>query len=172
MRFCIAQIGRTVGINGDLKLHILSDFPEQFQADATFESDMGELKVKHFDLKRSIISFVGYATREDAKRLTNVKLYASKEQTEAFCTLKEGQYFWFDIIGCTIMDEGEMLGEVTSIERLVDTDFMSIATTNDLTVKGFPKNFLIPYIPRYVLSVDVEKKEIITQDAKAILEAS
>lgn len=172
MRFFIAQIGRTVGISGDLKLHIHSDFPEQFQANNTFESDIGMLEIKSYDPKRGIIAFVGYASREDAKKLTNVKLYASDEQTKEHCSLKQGEYFWFDIEGCKIVDNGEDLGKVVSIERLADIDYMSIETSSSLVEQGFAKSFLIPYIPRYIASVNLEKKEIMTQDAKEILEAS
>ncbi|MBN2767735.1 MAG: 16S rRNA processing protein RimM [Campylobacterales bacterium] len=172
MRFFIAQIGRTVGINGDLKLHIHSDFPEQFQANNTFESDIGTLQINRFDPKRSTVSFVGYATLEDAKRLTNVKLYADDAQTKKNCMLQEGEYFWFDVIGCQIVESGETLGRVISIERLVDTDFMSVETASNLVEKGSAKSFLIPYIPRYIQSVNIDKKEIVTHDAKEILEAS
>jgi 16S rRNA processing protein RimM len=172
MRFFIAQIGRTVGIHGDLKLHIHSDFPEQFQAKNQFESDIGILEIESFDFQRGIVSFVGYASREDAKKLTNVKLYATDEQTKEYCVLKQGEYFWFDIIGCSIVDNGEILGKVVSIERLIDTDFLSIETADDFIEKNFSKSFLIPYIPRYIQSVDLDKKEIITHDAKEILEAS
>ncbi|MDO8260641.1 MAG: ribosome maturation factor RimM, partial [Candidatus Magasanikbacteria bacterium] len=35
----IATIGKTVGLKGDMKLHIQSDFPEQFKKGSSFFID-------------------------------------------------------------------------------------------------------------------------------------
>ncbi|MFA5501160.1 MAG: ribosome maturation factor RimM [Sulfurovaceae bacterium] len=171
-KFFIAQIGRTVGLMGDLKLHLHTDFPEQFKAGSKFESDRGELEVISYNKDRDIIRFRGYESMESAKKLTNAKLYASEEQTKAICSLKNGEYFWFDIIGCKIIQNGELLGVVKDIERLAVNDFLQIDTASELINIGMPKNFLIPYIPRYVLNVNLETKEIEVCDAKSILENS
>jgi 16S rRNA processing protein RimM len=41
-----------------------------------------------------------------------------------------------------------------------------------LVKEGFSKSFLLPYIDRYILTVNIEEKKIYTKDAKEILEAS
>lgn len=171
-KFFIAQIGRTVGLMGDLKLHLHTDFPEQFTAGSKFQSDRGELEVISYNKAREIIRFRGYESMDSAKKLTNTKLYASEEQTKEICNLKEGEYFWFDIIGCKIIENGEVLGIVKDIERLAVNDFLQIDTASELIENGMPKSFLIPYIPRYVLNVNLETKEIEVCDAKSILENS
>ncbi|MGW8170010.1 MAG: ribosome maturation factor RimM [Sulfurovaceae bacterium] len=171
-KFFIAQIGRTVGLMGDLKLHLHTDFPEQFTAGSKFQSDRGELEVISYNKAREIIRFRGYESLDSAKKLTNTKLYASEEQTKEICNLKEGEYFWFDIIGCKIIQNGEVLGIVKDIERLAINDFLQIDTTSELIENGMPKSFLIPYIPRYVLNVNLGTKEIKVCDAKSILENS
>jgi 16S rRNA processing protein RimM len=171
-RFLIAQIGRTVGLKGDLKLHIHTDFPEQFKKDATFSSDRGELQVADINFKRGTIHFVGYDGVDNAKKLTNAKIYSSLEQTKELCSLDEGEHFWFDIIGCDIVENKEVLGKVVDIQRLLDIDYLSIKTTKALVEDGMPKEFLLPYIPRYIIQANVDSKEIQTQDAKDILEAS
>ncbi len=171
-KFFIAQIGRTVGLMGDLKLHLHTDFPEQFTAGSKFQSDRGELEVISYNKAREIIRFRGYESMDSAKKLTNTKLYASEEQTKEICNLKEGEYFWFDIIGCKIIENSEVLGIVKDIERLAVNDFLQIDTTSELIENGMPKSFLIPYIPRYVLNVNLETKEIEVCDAKSILENS
>jgi 16S rRNA processing protein RimM len=171
-KFFIAQIGRTVGLMGDLKLHLHTDFPEQFTAGSKFQSDRGELEVISYNKAREIIRFRGYESMDSAKKLTNAKLYASEEQTKEICNLKEGEYFWFDIIGCKITENGEVLGIVKDIERLAVNDFLQIDTASELIENGMPKSFLIPYIPRYVLNVNLGTKEIEVCDAKSILENS
>jgi 16S rRNA processing protein RimM len=170
--FFIAQIGRTVGLWGDLKLHLHTDFPEQFKPGFTFQSSRGELTIKETNFKRGTIRFVGYEDIESAKSLTNVKLYTTKEETVAQCRLKEGEYFWFDVIGCTLQEDGEALGVVEEIQRMVDTDYLAIQTSSTLVEEGYAKQFLLPYIDRYIVSCDIGTKSITTKDAKDILEAS
>lgn len=168
----IAQIGRTVGLWGDLKFHLHTDFPEQFKVGKSYQSNRGKLTISDINEKRGTIRFVGYEGVDSAKKLTNVKLYADEKQTREDCDLEEGQYFWFDIIGCSVSDEGETLGVIKEIQRMGDTDYLVIDTQKSLVDAGMSKNFLLPYIERYILSVDTEAKTVTTQDAKDVLEAS
>jgi 16S rRNA processing protein RimM len=170
--FFIAQIGRTVGLWGDLKLHLHTDFPEQFKQGSSFESSLGNLTIKEVNLKRGTIRFVGYEDLESAKKLTNVKLYTTKEQTLTNCELKQGEHFWFEVIGCQLEEDGEVLGVVEEIQRMLTVDYLSIQTSPKLVQEGYAKQFLLPYIDRYILQCNVELQTITTKDAKEILEAS
>jgi len=168
----IAQIGRTIGLWGDLKFHLHTDFPEQFKIGNTYKSDRGDLTIADINFTRGIIKFRGYESIDSAKKLTNTKIFANEAQTKENCDLKEGQHFWFDIIGCTLMQEEMVLGTVTEIQRMGDTDYLAIDTDKALIEAGLSKNFLLPYIERYVINADVEEKIVYTKDAKDILEAS
>ena len=170
--FFIAQIGRTVGLWGDLKFHLHTDFPEQFKAGATFQSSRGTLTIADVNPKRGTVRFQGYESIDDAKKLTNVKLYADEAQTKANCDLEEGQHFWFDIIGCQVEESGEVLGVVSEIQRLADVDYLVIKTDTHLVEAGLPKAFLLPYIERYIIQADTDAKRIEVKDAKDVLEAS
>jgi 16S rRNA processing protein RimM len=171
-RIMIAQIGRTVGLRGDLKLHIHTDFPEQFQPGVIFLSDRGPLEIATYNATRGTVKFVGYDTPEAARTLTNTKLYTTPEQTRETITLPEGEYFWFDIIGCVVMQGDETLGVVEEIDRLPGGDYLSIRTDKSLVDRGRPSTFLLPHIPRYIVRVDISSKRIETVDALDVLEAS
>ena len=168
----IAQIGRTIGLWGDLKFHLHTDFPEQFKVGNTYKSNRGDLTIADINFTRGIVKFSGYESIDSAKKLTNVKIFADISQTRENCDLKEGQHFWFDIIGCTVKQGDEVLGEVTDIQRMADTDYLVIKTDDILVKLDFSKSFLLPYIDRYVLTVGLEEKVVYTKDAKDILEAS
>ncbi len=168
----IAQIGRTVGLWGDLKFYIYTDFPEQFQKGKTYKSSRGDLTIAQINPDRGTIRFVGYEGIDAAKKLTNVKIYADIEQTKQECNLKEGEHFWFDIIGCEVVQGDEALGKVSEIQRMADVDYLIIQTYKSLVDAGFAKQFLLPYIDRYIIRADIAHKTIFTQDAKDILEAS
>lgn len=168
----IAQIGRTIGLWGDLKFHLHTDFPEQFKVGNTYKSSRGDLTIADINFTRGIIKFRGHESIDSAKKLTNVKIFADESQTRENCDLKEGQHFWFDIIGCTVKQGDEVMGVVTDIQRMVDTDYLIIKTDEALVEEDFSKTFLLPYIDRYVLTVGLEEKIVYTKDAKDILAAS
>ena len=170
-KLAIARLGRSVGLKGDMRFFILTDFPEQFHAGATFASDRGELTIERFDPKRGTVKFVGIDTPGDAKKLTNAYLYSDEEQTREHIELGEEEYFWFDIIGCKIVEEGELLGEVVDIQRLPSADYLLVRTDEKLAHE-LPKSFLLPYLDPFIQNVNIENKEIQTQGAKDILEAS
>ncbi len=171
-KFFIAQVGKTHGLHGDLKLHLHTDFPEQFQVGNIFNSSSGQLEISCINLNRGTIAFKGYDGVDYAKKLTNTKIYASIEETRERCKLDNGEYFWFDLEGCKIFEDNQLLGVVTEIQRLADVDYLFIQTDKTLVDNGMAKSFLVPKIDRYILSIDIENKTINTKDAKEILEAS
>jgi len=171
-QFYIAQIGRTIGLWGDLKLNLHTDFPEQFKIGSTFKSDRGPLTISDVNFKRGTIRFQGYESIDSAKKLTNAKIYTDLEKTKENCNLQGGQHFWFDILGCKVVQDDEIIGVVEDIQRMVDTDYLSIKTEKSLVEAGMAQTFLLPYIERYIIKADIAEKTIYTQDAKDILEAS
>ncbi len=168
----IAQIGRTIGLWGDLKFHLHTDFPEQFKVGKTYKSNRGDLTIADINFTRGTIRFTGYESIDSAKKLTNTKLFANEEQTKENCELGEGQHFWFDVIGCVVKQDDEVLGVVDDIQRMADTDYLAVKTDASLIDAGLSKQFLLPYIERYIIKVDTEEKIVYTKDAKDILEAS
>ena len=170
--FLIAQFGKSVGLKGDLKLNLHTDFPEQFKSGRVLKTQRGNLEIEYYNPKKGIIKIVGYNTPEDAKRLTNTKIYSTPEETREFCKLKEGQYFWFDLIGSKIVENDETLGIVKEIQRLPQGDYFLIQTNKELQDKNMPKTFMLPYLPNFIKKVDIDNKTIYTTGAKDILEAS
>ena len=165
----IAKIGKTHGIKGWQKIHLLTDFPEQFKKNATFESDKINLTIENIDLKRGLVKFKGINSPEEAKKLTNRMLYTTIEKTKKEIKLKENEYFWFDIIGCDVYEESELLGKVKEIQRMNGYDYLLIKTNQNLN-KKYPKRFLIDF-KRNVKEVDVKNKKIFTKNAKELLDS-
>ena len=165
----IAKIGKTNGLKGWQKIHLLTDFPEQFKPNTAYESDKIELTIEKIDLKRGLVKFKGVDTPEDAKKLTNRMLYTTEEQTKENIKLKENEYFWFDIIGCDVVENDTLLGKVKEIER-VDVDYLVIDTDEKLINQGYPKRFLIDF-KRHVKDVDVSNKKITANAALELLDS-
>lgn len=148
------------------------------------------------------IEFEGITSADSAKWLVNAKIYATKTQSREHCKLKKDEYFYFDIIGLDIIEDGENLGIVRDIERIGNVDYFivevadnlasniatkstqpkhnkskNIAKSTNPTTKSAkkqkkPKTFLVPYIDRFVLEVCLQTRRIFTKNAKSILERS
>jgi len=165
----IAKLGKSYGVKGWQKIHILSDFPEQFKPGSTFKSDREDLTIEKIDLKKGLVKIKGVNTPEDAKKITNRQLYTTEEETRDNIKLKENEYFWFDIMGCDVYEEGRKLGRVKEIER-ADVDYLLINTDEELIKDGYPKRFMIDF-KRHVKDVDIKSKKIETSGAIEILDS-
>jgi 16S rRNA processing protein RimM len=170
----VAKLGKTVGLKGHLKLHIDSDFPEQFKKDALFITNRKvELKVVEYNSNRDTVLFENYEDIDLAKKLINQELFASAEQTRESCNLKDNEFFWFDLIGCTVYENDLKLGLVKDIHRYPISDYLEIQTDESLVSKDLPQTFLLPHIfDTYITCVNIENKEIKVKDAYSILENS
>ncbi len=170
----IAKLGKTVGLKGFLKIHIDSDFPEQFKNNATFTTNKNKtLTIESINMSNKTVKFVGIDTIEDAKKYINSQLFTSIEQTKKDCNLQEKQYFWFDLENCKIYENDEFLGEIVDIHRYPSDDYFEIKTSEDLLNDDFKvKTFLLPYNDNYIIDVDIENKKITTKNSKDILENS
>lgn len=112
----VAKLGKSVGLKGYVKLHNLSDFYEQFKIGAKFfDINQKIYTIKAFDKTRSLVLFEGFESVEAAKILTNITLFQTIEATKETCKLKKDEYFYFDIIGCDVIENEKKLGVVEDI---------------------------------------------------------
>ena len=148
------------------------------------------------------IEFEGITSADSAKQLVNAKIYATKAQSREHCKLKKDEYFYFDIIGLDIIEDGENLGIVRDIERIGNVDYFIVEVADNLASnivtkstqhkldkskniakstnptpkptkkQNKPKTFLVPYIDRFILEVCLQTGRIFTKNAKSILEQS
>ncbi|HIP59887.1 MAG TPA: 16S rRNA processing protein RimM [Campylobacterales bacterium] len=172
-RLQIATIGKVVGLWGELKLHLQSDFEDQFKIGSRFVLTNGStIEIENYNHAKSLVKFIGFNVREDAQKLTNQKLFTTVEATRENCSLEEGQFFWFDVVGSLVYDGDTFLGTVDEIERIGAVDYLVIKTAEDLVEKEHSIKFYIPYIDEYIKNFDIENKKIETEGGLLLLEAS
>lgn len=173
----VAKLGKTVGLDGAMKIHLDTDFPEQFKKGASFLTHKNELlSIESFNKTRSLVKFKEINSIDEAKKYINAQLFTSIEQTRQNCNLDKNQFFWFDLIDALIIDKVNdtqiQLGHIQELHRLPTADYFEIKTLESLVQKELPKVFLIPYTSDYVIEVDIENKKVYTQNALGILENS
>jgi 16S rRNA processing protein RimM len=170
----LGKLGKTVGLNGDLKIYLDTDFPNGIKKGSKLLTNKKiVLEAEKFDSNKGIVKFVSYANCDDAKKLTNLELYSTIEDTKESCSLKKDEYFWFDIIDCKVYEDDILLGIVKEIHRFPLNDYLELETDSLLIQKNLPKVFLIPYIKdEYILNVDTSSKTIKVKNSYQILENS
>lgn len=170
----VAKIGKSVGLKGYVKLHNLSDFPEQFKKNTSFFlQNKEQIKIKDFNKQNNSVLFYNYENLDLAKTLTNNILYQSIEQTRKTCKLNKDEFFYFDIINCEVFIDDLNLGKVNDILDSSCNFLFEIKTSIELINKNYAKTFFIPYIDNYILNININEKKIFCKkEAFYILENS
>ena len=169
----IATIGKTIGLKGEMKLNLFSDFPEQFKKNATFETSKNTtITISKVNHSKPSIFIEGVDNVDDAKKYTNVKIYSTRSKTKEDIKLRDGEYFYFDLIGSKVYEGELLLGVLSEIDRIGINNYFKIDTTNELQEKGLSKFFLLPYLDKFVLDIDIENKVIKVKNGLDILEES
>lgn len=177
----VAKCGKTIGLKGEIKLIIYSDFLEVFTKGNVFlckgaESSLDSaffLTLQSFNPHKNSATFAEITSIGRAKNLTSMLLFSTKSLTQKQCALSENEHFWFEIIGRSVVENGERIGVVSEIERIGSVDYLIIEVDCAIFAK-YPhikaKHFYLPYISRYVLSA--ENGVVAVQDALLVLESS
>lgn len=156
--FLIGEILAAHGIKGEVKVRKITDFIERFHIGETvyYENEQDELLPLVIDGFRTsnkglLLRFEGYSSIDDVEQLLGMKLYIIEEQ---LTTLKEHEYYYHEIIGCTVKaNTGEKLGIIDSILSPGANDVWIVKDDQG-------KEILIPYIEDVVKQVDIENKEV------------
>ncbi|MFT2637891.1 ribosome maturation factor RimM, partial [Helicobacter pylori] len=104
--------------------------------------------------------------------LTNLGLFMSEAESKKLCVLKDGEFFYCDLVGLSVVEENEILGKVIEIQRISQIDYFLVETARSLVEKGLAKIFLIPYRDFYIKEILLQDQKITTNNAKTLLENS
>ncbi|MCQ6557943.1 ribosome maturation factor RimM [Paenibacillus mendelii] len=156
----VGKVVNTHGIRGELKVVSQTDFPEErFVAGNTLLMENEELKQQlEVEVQSArehknmyILKLKGFDNINDVEKYKGWMLKVSKDNR---VELDEGEYYYFEIIGCRVVtDEGAELGTITEILSPGANDVWVVEAK-----KG--KQVLIPVIDEVVLHVDVEEKMV------------
>lgn len=160
--FNVGVIVNTHGIRGDLKVLPKTDFPEERFAkgskltmfdDATGQSQLIEIEHAREHKGTYVVKLKGYSNINEVEKYKGwVIRIAAEEQG----TLEDGEYFYHQIIGCSVYtDDGELLGNVTEILSPGANDVWVVTPDGSKE-----KPVLLPVIDPVVLNVDVVERRI------------
>ncbi len=181
----VGRIGKSVGLNGGLRLHLESDFPECLKKGvkvsaaplnafsyASMLLHFKEYTIHSYEHAKNLLFLETIHTPEKAKELTNLGLFMSEAESKKLCVLKDGEFFYCDLVGLSVVEENEILGKVIEIQRISQIDYFLVETARSLVGKGLAKIFLIPYRDFYIKEILLQDQKITTNNAKTLLENS
>lgn len=158
----VGKLGSTYGIRGWLRVYSSTEEPESiFDYQPWCLNIKGmwqptELESWKYHNNDLIVKLKGIDDRESAQTLANIEIGVDLSQLP---TLEEGDYYWHDLIGCTVVNlDGYNMGTVSEMMETGSNDVLVVrASIKDAFGK---QERLIPYIDTVVKRVDLTTKTI------------
>ena len=135
------------GVRGELKVFVLTDFPQRFAPGAVLWAGGLPFTVRRTRTHRGtlFVEFEGIGTRDQAEALRDLLLEVPEGE---LAPLEENQYFRFQVLGMEVVDaDGQPLGR---IEEVLDTGADDV-----YIVRNAEGELLIPAIDAVVKEMDV-----------------
>ena len=154
-RLTIGKVIGVFGVRGEVKVRIETDFPERFATLTRVYLDDAEHTAESSRIHKgmALLKLAGVDDPEHAAELIGCQVDVALADA---VPLKEGQYFFYQIIGLQAMTaDGEALGEVTEVLRTGSNDVY--------VVKGEQGELLIPAIDSVVKQIDVARGRIVVE---------
>lgn len=153
MKIIVGQFGQSYGIKGWLKVHSLTEPPENilrylpWQAQLQNAWRLVTVTASKLQGKQILVKLAECDSPETAKIYTNSPIAVLREQLPK---LAAEEYYWNDLVGLTVMNQdGVNFGTIQSL----------FATgSNDVLVIEGERRRLLPYTQEVIISVDLADK--------------
>jgi 16S rRNA processing protein RimM len=162
----VAHVLAPHGIRGELKCHIVTDFPKQrFKRGNTVILDGSVHTIQAARIQGNIVLL----KLEDVPDRTAAQTYRGKEvliKAEDAVALPKGQFFWHQVIGLDVVDAttDTSLGRVSDILETGANDVYVVKTERG-------QEILIPAIKDVVKDIDPSLGRILVQPLPGMLPA-
>ncbi len=152
-----ATVKSPFGINGEVKIHSHND-------DCSYLGKLKEvilrakdgteqrLTIQSFRMlgDQALMKFQGFDDPETARALNGQHLLVERSKA---APLKKGQYYVADLIGCTMVHQGERIAEVVSSIDGAQAVLLEVRTADEHL-------YMVPYLKEYIGDVDLQNRTI------------
>ena len=158
-------IGRILapwGVKGEVKVEVMTDFPERFTPRKVVYLDRHPLEIEscRYHKHHLILKLVSVDSIEVAEKLRGQDLTIPGSE---IYRLPEGQYYAFQLIGLKVVTtEGHTVGRITDIMTTLGNDVYIVETNRG--------EKLIPAIENVVKSIDLKKGRMIIEAIEGLLD--
>lgn len=156
VRLTVAVIERPHGVRGEFQARITTDTPDRLLTIKSIylgdETSPRKIQGARFHKDRVLYRLTGITTPEQVKRLAGTPL---RIPGTAAAPLKEGEYFLYQLIDSTVVDEeGNTLGTLVDIMETGANEVYVIRPERD------GADILLPNIPSVVLDINLDEARI------------
>lgn len=161
----VGRIVRPHGVNGEVRVELLTDHPERFEwLDAIYVGENSPRLVAidsvRYHQNVVLLKLAGYPTRTEAELLRGELLQVPESEA---VPLEEDEYFLYQIIGLQVETEkGTRLGQLSEI--------LETGANNVFVVEGEMGQYLLPDIPDVIKIVDFENKRIVIHPLPGLID--
>jgi len=150
----IGQITTTQGVQGEVRVLPLTDFPDRFSALSgvivTRNGSRCDLAVEgvRWHKQYVIIKFAGYDTPEKAAELRGAFLQVPEQD---LVKLPDGHYYLFQLVGLRVIDTGgRELGTITDVLPTGSNDVYVVRDCSSA------REILVPALKSVVKTIDID----------------
>ena len=168
MELClIGKVTKAIGINGGVRIESYSDIPGRFAGlNSVFlgehPSGVHQMNVTRVveQQKKIVLYFQDIIDRNQAEELRGMCVYIPSDQMMA---PPVGMYFVHDLIGCEVLTSD-------AIRKGRLTDVLPLASHDIYVVDADGREVMIPAVPEFVVSVDVDQKRILVHEIPGLFD--
>ena len=155
-KLLVGKINGFFGLQGWVKVfsytsprtNILNYSPWSIKVDGNFQSI--DITNGREQSKTIVAHIKGIDNREDSQKFIGQDIYINKEQLRE---LTHGEYYWHELIGFDVINKDE--------EQLGTVDYFVETGANDVLVVKGKKEYWIPYIEPFLVSIDSKNNKIL-----------
>ena len=160
----VGTFGSPVGLKGEIKVTMLTSSFEFFKMLKVYLNEDGSETWNFIKMRilnnRLIVHPQDCNNRDDAEKFRGKKIFS---QSSNFPKTNKDEYYVRDLIGFrVIMINGKKIGNVISVKNFGASDLLETKINN--------KTFYIPMNKDNLISVDLDKKKIIVNLLKGIID--
>lgn len=159
------------GLNGRLKILVISDISERFESGKTvvIETDTG---VRKF----TILSFIEQKERTGLLELSNIHdrdaalslkgsdICIEKEEAERTRdALEDDSYYYYDIIGCAVYCKDQLFGTVTDILEAGSGEILVISDSGG-------KKYMVPFVESMVETDTIRNRRLVINPVEGLFD--
>ncbi len=159
------RIGKIVGahgLQGRLKILIVSDFSERFEPGTKLYLEISPDYYKEYQNiefieqsgRASLLKLEGINNKDDAIALKGIEIFIKKSDAEKTRdSLDDDNYYYYDLIGCKAFWNGNIFAEVTDIIKSGDGSVLVLKNDDG-------EEYLIPFTESMVDTKEIQNRRI------------
>ena len=160
----VGTFGSPIGLKGEIKVKMLTSSFEFFKILKVYLNEDASEKWNFIKMRilnnKLIVQLQDCNNRDDAEKFRGKKIFS---QLSDFPKTNKDEYYVRDLIGFRVtMINGKKIGKVMSVKNFGASDLLETKINN--------KTFYIPINKDNLVSVDMDKKKIIVNLMKGIID--